>query len=156
MSYENSPWAKNPLPHEFSFASRDWLRDGVDDSVNSIITVKKLESNIYSITFDIHSPNLSDTTYDVQGMHAFSYVIVGRLAHQLGYRKFLLGVEKSPEHKGFDKKQVLYVGLVGAAEKEDNDRISAFKKVDFDSGVLDLPPASELNASAAVKPEYLW
>ena len=122
MSYENSPWAKNPLPQEFSFASRDWFKDDVDDSVNSTVTVKKLESNIYSITFDIHSKNLSDKTYDVQGMHFFSYLVIGRLVHQLGYSKFVLGLKKTEEDKGLSKKQVIFVGMTGAAEKEDKDK----------------------------------
>ncbi|HEX7643245.1 MAG TPA: hypothetical protein VF450_07960 [Noviherbaspirillum sp.] len=156
MSYENSPWAKNPLPQEFSFASRDWFKDDVDDSVNSTVTVKKLESNIYSITFDIHSKNLSDKTYDVQGMHFFSYLVIGRLVHQLGYSKFVLGLKKTEEDKGLSKKQVIFVGMTGAAEKEDKERISAYKSVNFESGFVDLPAASELLGSPAVKPEYLW
>jgi len=156
MSYENSPWAKKPLPNEFSFTSRDWLKDDVPDSIDSTITVKKIESNIYSLTFDIHSNKVNDGTYRVQDMHYFSYAIVGRLVHQLGFNKYILGIEKSAEHKEFTNKQVLFVGMIGTTEKADKDRISTYHKVNFDSGVLDLVPASDLNISPVIKPEYLW
>ena len=145
---------------DFSFSSREWIKNDLPDSVAATASVKKLTQQVYAITYHIKPEVLNSKTqitgtdfaYNWSELSNFHFCVIGNITAKAGFTQALLG--HSSEEEGLSSPVTFYIVPFTGSKPQS----PTLKGVEWAEKPMDYATSPEFKAQCAhfIKTEYLW